>query len=461
MDATALRAAGPEIPGLSVGAVRARAARACADAAATNGRSLVEMMGAFEDVKNALDAAQDQMALELRGLREAHAQALDLGDRGQADARRSAASEVALARRESPRRASLQIGLARVLTAEMPHTWDAYRTGRITQWRATLMARETACLALGDRRVVDAEMSGLVERLSDRELEAEAKRRAYRLDPGGVVRAADRLEDQRSVTSRPVSPTMVRLSALVPMTQGVAAHASLLRAAEGARAQGDPRGRNQIMADTLIERLTGQAAADAVPLEVQVVITDHALLAGTDTPAEVPGFGPIPAAIARRMITRGAEFDRAPSRANPTGQVVDLGSLMTVRRLYAAPESGELIAMDSRSRLFPDGLRDYVATRDNHTCRTPYCSAPVRQIDHVTPYSRGGPTSADNAQGLCQHCNLAKQAPGWHAHAAPDGTIALITPTGRQYVTGRPALPHERPRGGARTRARPRGQPAA
>ena len=43
------------------------------------------------------------------------------------------------------------------------------------------------------------------------------------------------------------------------------------------RRGGDPRGRGQIMADTLVERVTGQASADAVPLLVNLVVSDGVL----------------------------------------------------------------------------------------------------------------------------------------------------------------------------------------
>ena len=47
-----------------------------------------------------------------------------------------------------------------------------------------------------------------------------------------------------------------------------------------------PRSRGQIMADTLVERVTGQATAAAVPVEVQLVMTDNTLLGEDPTPAE-------------------------------------------------------------------------------------------------------------------------------------------------------------------------------
>lgn len=45
-----------------------------------------------------------------------------------------------------------------------------------------IVAKETACLSLAHRRVVDAELAGRIGSLSDQELRAEAKSIAYRLD---------------------------------------------------------------------------------------------------------------------------------------------------------------------------------------------------------------------------------------------------------------------------------------
>ena len=101
---------------------------------------------------------------------------------------------------------------------------------------------------------------------------------------------------------------MAYLTALVPMTQGVAALAAVKKAAVSILGQdgGDPQQRSlsQIEADVLIERLTGQTHADAVPLTVNLVLSDRALLTNCDDEtAHLDGYGPIPAEIARRIIT--------------------------------------------------------------------------------------------------------------------------------------------------------------
>ena len=50
--------------------------------------------------------------------------------------------------------------------------------------------------------------------------------------------------------------------------------------------------------------------------------------------------------------------------------------------------------MDSRARLFPPGHRRFIQTRDD-TCRTPYCDAPIRHLDHIIPWHTGGATTTD------------------------------------------------------------------
>src|SRR5680860_327849 len=50
----------------------------------------------------------------------------------------------------------------------------------------------------------------------------------------------------------------------------------------------------QIMADTLVERVTGQTTATAVPVQVHLVLPDRVLLGQAEDAAELHGYGPIP-----------------------------------------------------------------------------------------------------------------------------------------------------------------------
>jgi hypothetical protein len=116
---------------------------------------------------------------------------------------------------------------------------------------------------------------------------------------------------------------------------------------------------------------------------------------------------------------------------------------VALRRLFTHPRTGELVALDARARGFPAGLRRFLRLRDQ-TCRTPWCDAPVRHADHVEPRESGGATSAANGQGLCEHCNYTKQAPGWRAIATTAGRpheVLTTTPTGHSYHSRAPNQP--------------------
>jgi hypothetical protein len=336
-------------------------------------------------------------------------------------------AQVALARRDSPFRGSRYVGLAQALTTELPETMAALRAGDTSEWRATLVARETACLDPADRRAADAELGPALSGLGDREVEAQARAVAYRLDPRAFMDRTKGAASDRDVSLRPAPDTMSRLTGFLPVAQGVAAHTALSREADRLRGEGDPRSRGQIMADTLVERVTGQATAAAVPVEVQLVLPADTLLADGDEPADLLGAGPIPAGAARTMLA-------------------DRDAKVWLRRIYARPKDGSLVAMESQRRTFPNGLRRLLQVRDR-TCRTPWCGAPIRHADHVVPVAGGGKTSAANGQGLCEACNYTKQVLGWRARPGPAGAgdrVEITTPTGHHYTSHPPPLPGPR-----------------
>ncbi len=258
------------------------------------------------------------------------------------------------------------------------------------------------------------------------------------------------------------------LTALVPVAQGVAAYAALTRHADALKSSGDERPKGAIRADALIERLTGTPGG-ITGVEIQLVMTDRTLFHGDSEPARLTGYGVIPGSWARKAIMAasgpepaGSETaaEKAGTGATGSGNTRATGSGNTgtsapsaappegaefkvwLRRLYTAPTNGELVAMDSTARLFPPGLRRFIQVRDD-TCRTPYCDAPIRHHDHITPWHKDGPTTSRNGQSLCEACNHTKEAPGWSAKPVPGPrhTVELRTPTGHTYRSTAPPLP--------------------
>ncbi len=385
----------------------------------------IEQIRLLEELKSAAAAAQAVVTADFAASQRAQQRAAGVPEQ---DLGKGVAAQVALARRETPHQGSRHLGLAQALVHEMPATMTALRTGATSEWRATVVARETACLTREDRKVADSELAGRLAHLSDRQVEAAARTVAYRLDPHAFTARSQGAARDRRVTLRPAPDTMSRLCGFLPVPQGVAAYAALMRHADGLKAAGDQRSRGQIMADTLVERITGQATAVAVPVEVELVMTEGSLLRGDDEPAHIVGLGPVPAPMARDLL-RDSDAD------------------VWLRRVFTRPDDGSLVAMESRRRLFPDGLRRLIVLRDQ-TCRTPWCGAPIRHSDHVTAVEAGGVTSADNGQGLCVACNHTKQVPGWRARPGPDGagrTVQITTPTGHVYVSRPPPAPGQLP----------------
>ena len=399
---------------------------------------LVDLIASLETLKSAAAAAQARLTEALDATVRA-----DRAARGRpaAEQGRGIAAEVALARRESPSRGGQHLGLATALVREMPHTLAALEQGRLSEWRATILVRETAVLSREDRAVVDAELCRdprVLDGLGDRAVAAAAAKVAYRLDPHAVTARASRAAQDRGVSLRPAPDVMSRLSALFPVTDGVATIAALRQAADEARAAGDPRSRQQVMADTLVERVTGRSRAEGVDVVVGLVMTDRTAFDGDQEPVLVQDHGPVPAPWARDLLA-----GRAPqAEAAPVAQA-------WLRRLWTDPETDELVAMESKAHAFPPALRGFLVYRDQ-VCRTPWCDAPVRHADHVVRVSQGGPTSADNGQGLCEACNYTKEIPGWSAGPAPGSRLGrhrvlTTTPTGHSYLSRPPPLPVARP----------------
>jgi hypothetical protein len=387
----------------------------------------IDRIRLLEELKGAVAAAQ---ATETAAF--VASQRADQAARGVPAERvgRGIAAQVALARRVSPFHARRYVGWANILTTELSQTFAALQDGRISEWRAMLVARETAWLSREHRAAVDAELAPQLERLGDRRVEAEAKKLAYRLDPHGYLARIRGAESDRRVGLRPAPDTMCRLGSLLPVAQGVAAYKALCQEADALISQGDGRTRGQIMADTMVERLTGQAKAGNVPVEINLVMTDEALFDPESAePAHLDGYGPIPAEIARRLVLE-------PDDDTP----------IWLRRLFTRPQTGELVAMESRRRYFGANQRLFVRLRD-HLCRTPWCEAPIRHIDHVRPAKNGGATSTANADGNCEACNYAKEAPGWRASppaSDADRDIVITTPTGHTYRSRAPDPPGRR-----------------
>jgi hypothetical protein len=317
-------------------------------AAVSEDAARIDVIAGLETLKAAAAAAQLAVVAEFAASQEAANKAMGIQAR---QASRGVPEQVGLARKVSPVSAARQVSRARALIEQLPATYALLRRGEISEHVATIVTTETSHLAAEDRRRVDEQLAGQLPELSPRRAEAAARRLAIEADPAAAVARAGKARKDRRVSIRPAPDTMAILSGVLPCEQGVAAYAALRRHADMRKAAGDQRSRAQIMADTLVERLTGQASADAVSAEIGLVMTDAALFFGEDTAAELRDYGPFPAelarAIARRAATTSSGSKNADNGANnpATGETTPT----TGQNNGSAGQDGASVAGESTS----------------------------------------------------------------------------------------------------------------
>src|SRR6185312_8882065 len=178
--------------------------RDCADDAA-----LVDLVSSLESLKGASAGAQAAATVLFAGSQTAAGAAAKTRPEV---VRRSVCGQVALARRDSAHRGGRHVGLALALHNELPCTREALAEGRISEWQATLICRETACLDPDLRRQADARLAGRLGSLGDAGVAREAARVVAELDPAAVAERAAKAARDRRVTVRPAPDTMAYLT---------------------------------------------------------------------------------------------------------------------------------------------------------------------------------------------------------------------------------------------------------
>lgn len=390
-----------------------------------------------------------------------------------------ARDDIAAALGVSTRAAGSRVHAARLLARCLPSTQALLETGAIT-WRH-VQALVDECAGLPDSTVtkVEARVIERAPRQTAANFRRSVRRAVLALADANALLAEAVAKTQRGVWLTPEANGMSTLSAFLPAVEAQAAYELITRAAKrvparanrtsdagGVRSAGTSAAGAGGVADTAGAVGAGSAAttsgagaggtADAAALpslgecradaflamlgvdlgvarnattkgrrsrrwrpgvrvELQVVI-DAASLAGlAENPAELRGYGPIAAGSARELFA-------------------DVIDDLKVRRLVTDPVTGHLLDYGRRTYRIPKPLADYVRARDKH-CRFPGCLRPATadDVDHVVPWSAGGPTSARNSGCLCRRHHRLKTHGGWQYERRDDGSFRWTSPDGSQY----------------------------
>ena len=237
-------------------------------------------------------------------------------------------------------------------------------------------------------------------------------------------------------------------------------------------------------------------------MEVRVGLST--LLGRDEHPGEIPGWGPVPAEIARTMvaaqraaqwrfaitdhtgqlilagITRRRPHHPSPDHTAPDhtasqpppcrGGIVELqlpatlltelatnpdtcgtwaGIVTDLATQYTRHIQGGPWAPDSQNptaRFTGAALRRHVQIRDR-SCVYPGCrsSAHSADLDHTRDHGLGGTTTEINSGPLCRHDHQLKTAGRWRLHQHEPGHFTWISPMGRTYHTQPPPITHDLP----------------
>lgn len=349
--------------------------------------------------------------------------------------------DVATALRLSPVSAQSRIDVARTLANNLPATCEALATGAISSHHATMIARESAeALRLGVAPEVLIGLEGKVLGYSEFHTPSQVGRKFRTL----IAQTAPELfeskneiaRDTRTVRLIPEGDGMSTFLAILPaedaQTVFLAVNAMLEHlendesAVNGKRAEQN-RTIDMKRADALtaiasdfLGRVSDDYTPHGRPVTVNLTVDLPTLLGLAENPAQLSGYGPLPASIARELAA-DAKW----------------------RRFITDPISGHLLDCGRESYLPSQHLVDFLMARDR-ICRFPGCSQPARRadIDHAVSWESGGETHPGNLGLLCRRHHRLKTHGGWKLTSFEDGSCRWISPAGKEFFV--PARPiHE------------------
>lgn len=349
-------------------------------------------------------------------------------------AREFADDEVAARLRISRVAASVRIRMGCGLT-RLPTTSAALSTGRIDVNRARVVAEETAPLDRAGAGEVDVAVAGDLDRLSPRQLRASVQRAVVAVDPDQAEQRVERAQAERRVVITPAEDGMADLYARLPALDALAIGAALTAAARSGKARpepGDERTMDQRRADALVAPFARALATGVLDgaqqtrlarhrgefVALQVTVAASTLLGHDDVPAQLAGYGPITAEVAR-AIAPDARW----------------------RRILTDPVSGAVLDVGADTYRPSVAAQRHVEVRDV-LCQHPGCGWPAMRcdLDHVVPFPEGK-TCPDNLTPRCRRHHRFKHSGQTRVERDDsDGSTTWTMPTGHSYRIEPPPL---------------------
>lgn len=376
--------------------------------------------------------------------------------------------EIAAALRISPNTAQHRIDTATLLVHHLPETTRALADGSISTAHANAIARESAPLIYGgaDKTIIakiEAKALASAEFSTPNQIAVAMRKAVAQATPQELEERFASAREERKVISYPERDGMATISALLTAPDARLVMRSLeIRLRESQERAGSA---DQRRADAFVQFFTEEslqsstsstATSDALSFQstsaqtsgvenvsspepdlralarrqegeksarknsamtINVIVDLPTLLGLAENPAELSGYGPIPATLAR-----------------------ELAASHQWRRFITDPITGELLEVGREKYQPPAALIEFINARDK-TCRFPGCrrAAELSDIDHAIPWDEGGQTNPANLGALCRRHHRLKTHGGWKISSNADGSCTWTSPYGKSYFV--PARP--------------------
>ena len=328
-----------------------------------------------------------------------------------------AQDEVACALGVGSQSGSRFLTTARALSGRLRLTGELLAAGLISARKADVLAERTA--RLDDAAAAEVEAAVLPEAADQTPwaFDNAVKAAVITADP---VDAARRARDARTfadVRTRALPDAMAQL-VVDGRADEVLAAWQLLDGLAGPGHPDDPRSAGERRVDAFFGLVDERYAAGNLPtrkgkpISLGVTMTLATAMGAANIAANLDGYGPIPADLARELAANA-----------------------TWRAWIADAGTAHLIALGTKSYRPDQATADYVTSRDG-TCTFPFCDLPASRcdLDHVVPFHEGGTTTPDNLAGESRRHHRNKHGP-WTLTRQPDGSSTWTSPLGFSYTT--------------------------
>jgi hypothetical protein len=328
-----------------------------------------------------------------------------------------ASSEIRAALTLTRRSADYHLGFAQQLVADYPDLWTALHRGSVDLPKTRVIVDQTSHLEGAVATAATRTALERAHRQTTGQVRAFLQKLVIEADPAAAHRRYDEGVRRRRVTAEPTDTGTANLFGLdLPASASNSAMRRINRLARRLKTAGDARTMDQIRADVFLDLLNGHdGPSDAGDRGVIDIRVDLTTLAGLDeSAAEIPGWGPVIADIARRAVE---EQDDAEWRFTVTD-----------------PVNGQVIA-DGTTRRRPTSAQRRRVEARVQTCSFPGCRMPAGEcdIDHTRAWADGGATDDSNLAPLCRRDHRLNHN-GWSVEMVTPGVFVWTSPLGRSYV---------------------------